>query len=46
MGLSVHSLWISVLTLIAGILILIYPRLLNHLIAIYLCLIGLWDFVG
>lgn len=30
-----------VLSLIAGILVLIYPRLLNYVVAIYLIVIGL-----
>jgi hypothetical protein len=35
---AVHS---SVLSLIAGIMILIWPRLLNYIVAIYLIVIGL-----
>ncbi len=35
-----------VLALIAGILILIVPRLLNYVIAIYLILIGLAGLLG
>ena len=42
MGLSVHGLLVSILTLIWGVLILVYPRILNYLIGIYLCLIGVW----
>ena len=42
MGVSVHGLAVSVLTLIWGILILVYPRILSYLIGIYLCLIGVW----
>jgi Protein of unknown function (DUF3096) len=35
-----------VVALIAGILILIFPRLLNYIVAIYLILIGLIGFLG
>jgi hypothetical protein len=42
MGLSIHGLLMSILTLVWGILILIYPKVLNYLIGIYLCLIGVW----
>jgi Protein of unknown function (DUF3096) len=35
-----------VVSLIAGILILIAPRLLNYIVAIYLILIGLIGLVG
>ena len=35
--------WIAhpVLSLVAGILILIFPRLLNYIVAIYLIIVGL-----
>ena len=42
MGVSIHGLLVSILTLIWGVLILVYPRLLSYLIGIYLCLIGVW----
>ena len=42
MGVSLHGLLVSILTLIWGVLILVYPRLLSYLIGIYLCLIGVW----
>jgi hypothetical protein len=35
-----------VVALIAGILILIIPRLLNYIVAIYLILIGLLGIIG
>jgi len=35
-----------VVSLIAGVLILIVPRLLNYIVAIYLILIGLIDLFG
>jgi len=30
-------------SLIAGILILVVPRLLNYIVAIYLIIVGCWD---
>lgn len=35
-----------ILSIIAGILILVYPRILNYVVAIYLILIGLMGFVA
>jgi hypothetical protein len=35
----------SLVSLIAGILILAFPRLLNYVIALYLILIGLYGFL-
>lgn len=35
-----------IIALIAGILILIFPRLLNYIVAIYLILIGLLGLLG
>lgn len=32
--------WAAVLALVMGILILVFPRILNYLVAIYLILIG------
>jgi len=41
------SLFVSpVLSLVAGILILILPRLLNYIVAVYLILIGLVGLLG
>lgn len=36
----------SILSIIAGILILVMPRLLNYIVAIYLILIGLAGILG
>jgi len=36
----------SILSIIAGILILVMPRLLNYIVAIYLILIGLAGLLG
>lgn len=35
-----------IVSIIAGILILVYPRLLNYVVAIYLILVGLMGFIG
>lgn len=35
-----------VVSIIAGILILVYPRILNYIVAIYLILVGLMGFMG
>lgn len=37
---------IPIISIIAGILILVYPRVLNYVVAIYLILIGLMGFVA
>jgi len=46
MGLGAYGLFISVLTLVFGLLILIYPKILNYVIGIYLCVIGIWGILG
>jgi hypothetical protein len=43
---NVHLLLTPIVSLIAGILILIVPRLLNFIVAIYLILIGLLGLFG
>ena len=35
-----------IISIIAGILILVYPRILNYVVAIYLILIGVMGFLG
>ncbi|MBU6382899.1 MAG: DUF3096 domain-containing protein [Verrucomicrobia bacterium] len=35
-----------IISIIAGILILVYPRLLNYVVAIYLIIVGLMGFMG
>jgi len=40
------TLWPAFLALIAGILILIVPRILNYIVAIYLILVGLIGIFG
>lgn len=35
-----------IVSIIAGILILVYPRLLNYIVAIYLILVGLMGFMS
>lgn len=39
--LSQPAFWAAVLALIIGILILIFPRVLNYLVAIYLIIVGI-----
>ncbi len=46
MGLGVSNLLISVLTLVFGLLVLIYPKILSYVIGIYLCLMGIWGILG
>ncbi len=36
----------SVISVIAGILILIYPKILNYVVAVYLILIGVMGLIG
>jgi Protein of unknown function (DUF3096) len=46
MNLHLHLLFGPIVALIAGILILVIPRLLNYIVAIYLILIGLIGLLG
>jgi hypothetical protein len=43
---NLHLLLTPIVSLIAGILILVAPRLLNYIVAIYLILIGLLGLLG
>lgn len=36
----------AIISIIAGILILVYPKVLNYIVAIYLILIGLMSFMS
>jgi uncharacterized membrane protein HdeD (DUF308 family) len=42
---SARGLFIGILTLIFGITVMIFPKILNYLIGIYLVIIGLWGIV-
>ncbi len=42
----IHPLALPVASLVAGILILIFPTLLNYVVAIYLILIGIFGIFG
>jgi hypothetical protein len=42
----VHPLLNPILALIAGIIILIYPGILNYIVAFYLIIIGILGIVG
>jgi hypothetical protein len=43
---TLHFELVPVLSLIAGIVILIVPRLLNYIVAVYLILVGIAGLVG
>ena len=43
---NIHLSLAPILSLIAGILILVVPRLLNYIVAIYLIAIGLVGLIG
>lgn len=43
---NLHLTFAPIVSLIAGILILLVPRLLNYIVAIYLIVIGLVGLVG
>jgi len=42
----IHPLLYPILTLIAGIIILIFPTILNYIIAIYLIIVGILGIFG
>ncbi len=46
MGMGVYMVGPSLISLIAGIAILIWPRLLNYIVAFYLILFGAMGLVG
>ena len=46
MNLHVHLMLAPLIALVAGILILVVPRLLNYIVAIYLIVIGLVGLFG
>ena len=46
MVLSIHPAVAPLIALIAGILILVMPRILNYVIALYLILVGLLGLFG
>jgi hypothetical protein len=43
---TLHIELIPILSIIAGVLILIHPKILNYVVAIYLILIGLIEIFG
>jgi hypothetical protein len=43
---AVHPIIYPVFSLVAGILILIFPTILNYVVAIYLIIIGILGIVG
>jgi len=46
MVLSIHTATAPLIALIAGVLVLLRPRLLNYIVALYLILIGLLGLIG
>ena len=46
MNISIHPAIAPLIALIAGILILLVPRILNYVVALYLILIGLLGLFG
>ena len=40
---SIHPLLTPVVSIVAGIIVLIYPKILNYVVAIYLILIGVLE---
>lgn len=46
MNLHLHLMLGPIIALIAGILILVVPRLLNYIVAIYLIIIGIVGLLG
>jgi hypothetical protein len=43
---SMHPMIYPVISLLAGILILIFPAILNYIVAIYLIIIGIVGIIG
>ena len=43
---SMGGLFIGIVTLIFGITVMIFPRILNYLIGIYLIILGLWAVIA
>lgn len=43
---AIHPLLGPIVALVAGILILIFPEILNYIVAIYLILIGIAGIIG
>ncbi|HSW86847.1 MAG TPA: DUF3096 domain-containing protein [Rhabdochlamydiaceae bacterium] len=43
---SMHPIIFPVFSLVAGILILIFPAILNYVIAIYLIIVGILGIIG
>ena len=42
---SAGGLFMIIVTLIFGIIVMIFPKILNYLIGIYLTIIGLWAII-
>jgi hypothetical protein len=46
MNIAMHPLAFPIISLIFGILILIFPKLLNYIVAIYLIIVGIVGLLG
>ena len=44
--LPVLGLWMGIASLIFGIIVMIFPKILNHLIGLYLIIIGIMAIIG
>lgn len=42
----IHPMLNPIASIIAGVLILIFPRVLNYIVAIYLIIVGVTNFIG
>jgi|GEM_PF-3355482 len=41
-----HTLFIPIISLIAGVIILIFPRVLNFIVGLYLLVVGIFGFIS
>ncbi len=46
MNFVLHPLAFSIITLIVGILILVFPRILNYIVGIYLLIVGILGLIS
>jgi uncharacterized membrane protein HdeD (DUF308 family) len=43
---SVLGLWMGIASLIFGVIVMIFPKILNYLVGIYLIIIGIMAMIG
>lgn len=46
MSFTLHPLLAPIVSIIAGVIVLIYPRILNYVVAIYLILFGILELMN